>query len=153
MNEQKWKGRVEDLSIKPKTSGGEFVKLKISGKTFNLFNMELYEKNKEKFQMPFSLNVTFHDNEYAGKDGTKQISHIIDEIEFEDNPNQVFSQKTLGDNIEDIKEQGAEYAEIGVNLMLYTKKFIEGKLGRELKAEEYAMLDTIFIWVSRRLNG
>jgi hypothetical protein len=59
-------GKIEDLIIKPKTTGdGNFVKLKINNQTFNFFDYDYYEKNTKRFKAGAEVEVFYYEKEFG----------------------------------------------------------------------------------------
>jgi hypothetical protein len=82
MEKKEFKGKLEVWGIQPKRSGdGEFVKLRINGKQFNLFDMELFGQVKPEMKIGQDISVLYTDStwEFNGK---QQVSHVIEDIAF-----------------------------------------------------------------------
>lgn len=81
MEELTFEGKIEDIAIKPKKPEGEFVKLKVNGKTFNFFDMGFYEKNKPNFKIGAEISIVYMVNTFSTDEGTR-TSNTANAIAF-----------------------------------------------------------------------
>jgi hypothetical protein len=83
MEEMTFEGKIEDIAVKPKKTGGDYLKLKVSGKTFNFFDIGFYEKNKANFKIGSVVSIIFMTNTFTADDGTERTSNTANAIAFD----------------------------------------------------------------------
>ena len=81
-NEMNFKGKIEDIAVKPTTKGTEYVKLKVNGRTFNFYDMKLYYENKSNFKIGANINIVYFDSKWKGDDGMERTSHTMTTFTF-----------------------------------------------------------------------
>jgi hypothetical protein len=82
MEELTFEGKIEDMAVKPKKPEGEFVKLKVSGKTFNFFDMGFYEQHKGLFKVGAEISIVYMVNTFTTEDGQTRTSNTANAIAF-----------------------------------------------------------------------
>ena len=78
------KGKIDKWSMEPKKPEGKFIKLLVSGKTYNFFDIEFFEQNEYKFKIGNEVEITYWDKQLVGEHGPF-IVHTVEEIKFLEN--------------------------------------------------------------------
>lgn len=84
MEELTFEGKIEDIAVKPKKTGtGDFVKLKVNGKTFNFFDYGYYDKMRSNFKVGAEVSIVYMTNTFTADDGSERTSNTANAIAFD----------------------------------------------------------------------
>lgn len=148
-NEMNFKGKIEDIAVKPTTKGTEYVKLKISGRTFNFYDMKLYAEHKSNFKIGNNIDIVYFDSKWKGDDGTERTSHTMTTFAFgQVEPNFAQATQTTLTPEDDIETMMRESVRIAMEI---TQKYRNPDDSPFFPSEDVrTMANTIFMEACKR---